>query len=228
MIPIGTCDSRLEALKFEKWAIRKFMPNLNRPDVPIWMHKQGYWRDEKMKVHRPKDTRSISNNRQRVEATRWHPLESDKPTLTLYKDLDNNRLVRDLDILLRWGATHDQGLTIEITPGVFDLTAWNRVKEHFGESYTYRNETPGILKTWNVAEDMKKGGKFKVYINPSDKGTQISRCEAYRIEENFAVTLMERDDDYLFTAWRDRKMYDRHIRKGIETKANVGRMRKTI
>ena len=90
------------------------------------------------------------------------------------------------------------------------------MKDTFGESYYAIQDEKGLLKSWDHAVYMRKGDHFKIYINPENKGDLVERCEKYMEAENFAVTLAEGDDEFLKVCWRDRKNYERNLRKGIE------------
>ena len=44
-IPIASCASKCEAKRVEKWAIKRWHPNLNKCDKPFWKLSENYTRD---------------------------------------------------------------------------------------------------------------------------------------------------------------------------------------
>ena len=145
MIPIGTSDTRGEILKMERWAIRKWRPNLNGSETPFWLKKAGYWLDAKMRVKRP--ARKFDEpTREKLRIAKDNMVTSDTQPFTFYMD-QNGRKVRDLVILLSWGAENNCAMAIKVIPGKYDLTRWKRIVERYGESYFYEGNKKGTLKS---------------------------------------------------------------------------------
>ena len=80
-----------------------------------------------MRVKRP--ARKFDEpTREKLRIAKDNMVTSDTQPFTFYTD-QNGRKVRDLVILLAWGAENNCAMAIKVTPGKYDLTRWKRIED---------------------------------------------------------------------------------------------------
>lgn len=201
MIPIIKANEKYEAKRIERQLIRTMKPSINTADKPIWLLKDTY----------TKECKGIHRARKQEKPWRTEPgTQTRVPTrLTVYKH--DEKTWSDLEGLLRTIGERDEMQKIEIEPGTYDITRWERVRESFGNSIirVHNEAYTGTLQEWR---HKRNEGKINLMIQIYE--TKRAPPDLLKA----AVTLQEAvetaTEDELKELWRTRQ--NKRIMPGIK------------